>query len=256
MRRLFRSVPALVLLGLSSVALAQEMEPNNSCPQARDAGPVTALRKLTGSLDPENAELRSDVDFFRLTAEPGSRIVVFTPPFEFGLNIGIFDERCALLASGPGPSFTEVLVPESGEVVVAVGDFTDRRLDGSGDLSPGGYRVIAAPKADVGSISGRLIDAVSGQPIPDQGLQLEAYIESDCEVLNVVGRSDEAGNFRFERGALGMALPAATYRLRTGGFFTDFQNARSVRFRALAGEHLDVGEFLLVRRDATCREPD
>src|SRR5215510_1978759 len=155
----------LLLTGLSPAASAQEIEPNNSCFTAPDSGSITPPAFVTGSIDAANASPFTDVDFFRLTAAPGTDLRATV-----GLNqrVGVFSEQCVLQAqSDPfGENKVDFTVPASGTFILAVSDRFDNFFQGFGFFNSGPYTVsITVQPPKIGSISGRLVDAVAGTPL-------------------------------------------------------------------------------------------
>lgn len=184
MRRVFQSglVPLavpLVLIGLSSQAFGQavEVEPNEPCVEAQDIGPidVTGASSVQGSLDTPPDE--PDIDFFRFSATPGARVTANHEGEDTGAGtlpdplLGLFDTDCNLLASNDdsGVGLNSRLtfdVPVDGVFVLAATSFPDFDFTGAGGNSGTYQLTISSPPPFIGSISGRIVDARTGEPLP------------------------------------------------------------------------------------------
>src|SRR5262245_3456604 len=97
MRRLACILAAvLTLAGLSpALAAAQDNEPNGSCLMSQDTGVAGGEVRISGRFDLMKGSPVTDVDFFRFTARPGTRLVLGFSSFPLlPLRFAVFDERC------------------------------------------------------------------------------------------------------------------------------------------------------------------
>jgi hypothetical protein len=160
-----------VVLGLCSPVYSQEVEPNNTCPTAQNFGSVDLPFTLDGSLDstPESP----DIDFFRFTGTPGSVVRVDLEGQATGKGtledplLGFFNAGCNLIALnddfGTLNSRLVLSIPANGVFILAATSFPDFGFLGGG---VGTYQLSITPFAAIGSISGRVVDAVTGDPLP------------------------------------------------------------------------------------------
>jgi len=251
----------LCLVGsLSSQAFAQatDTEPNNSCPAAQDIGAIDVNTPFTvsGSLDtpPEVP----DVDFFRFSATPGALLVADLAGEPTGQGtlpdpfLGLFDSDCNFVASnddtGTLNSRLLFVVPADGVVILAATSCCDDQFTGAG-FSSGTYELTVSPAPPViGSIAGRVIDAITGEPLPGNSPPF-AFVDLlrcdgfDCfEVVNSQNTDDE-GRFRFERDFSDQPLPVGTYQVRA--FANEFEENATAPFDVAEGEDFDVGDIPL-----------
>lgn len=234
-----------------------EVEPNGTCAGAQDLGAIEATTVITGELASTLAA--PDVDFFRMTATPGSTVVVdlegqatgggtLVDPF-----LGAFDGRCAGSAidddSGDDTNARLTLVvPTDGVVVAGVTQCCDSAFAGGG---VGTYTLTLAPVLMAGSITGRLVDAETGLPLSGDyplyaSLELRRCRAGGCG--EVVGRINAAtdGSFRFETDIAGGALLTGAYQLHaTVGQSYRYQPTTTPSFVIGKGEDLDVGSIAL-----------
>ena len=249
-----------LLIGFSSQAFAQavEVEPNDPCTEAQDLGPVdlTGAFSVQGSLDtpPEDP----DVDFFRFSAAPGAQVVADHEGEPTGAGtlpdplLGLFDSDCNLLASNDdsGGTLNSRLrfdVPPDGVFVLAAASFPDFDFTGAGGSSGTYQLTIAPPPPAIGSISGRVVDALTGEPLPGNEPPF-AFVEllrcenDTCFVVNSQNVDGE-GRFRFEQDFEGQPLPVGTYQVRA--FANEYEQAETDRFEVAEGEDVDIGDIPL-----------
>jgi len=213
----------LALTGLCSTALAQDLEPN-SCADALEQT-LTLPSIHAGNIDLEDpVSLRTDLDYFRFTADPGLALTasnrgivtgegVFSTIFETVL--GVYDEECNLIAStGDAPvDVVDFSVPESGVFHIAIGERSDRALDGNGGSERGLYAFGLGPQTPrIGSFSGRVVDGFTGAPLdgldaPTARVSLQKCVGNDCRVV-ARQSTDLLGEFSFDVDVDERSLPA------------------------------------------------
>jgi hypothetical protein len=226
------------------VASAQDAEPNDTCTTAQDAGALVLPSVVSGSIDGSAPTPPSDVDFYRFTATPGQRLRISG---SVGSRAGAFSDTCALLAAPDTGVETDAdfTVPASGAFVLAVAETFDESFNGGfGQPNSGPYTVSIAPApAPIGSISGRLIDAVTRRPLAGaiilrrctQGLCSESVTLQNTEEV-----ADGTGVFRIQTGALGQPILVGDFELTAFAEMGQFDDATR-RFSVGAGQNLDLG---------------
>jgi hypothetical protein len=248
------------MIGFSSQAFAQavEVEPNDPCTEAQDIGPidVTGVFSVQGSLDTPPEE--PDVDFFRFSATPGAQVVANDEGQDTGAGtlpdplLGLFDTDCNLLASDDdaGVGFNSRLrfdVPPDGVFVLAAASFPDGGFTGDGGSSGTYLLTISPPPPPIGSISGRIVDARTGEPLPGNEPPFAfaelLLCEGDfCESVSFQS-ADGEGRFRFERDFNDQPLPVGTYQVVASA--NEFEPAQTDQFEVGEGEDFDVGDIPL-----------
>jgi hypothetical protein len=237
------------ICGESSILWGQETEPNNPCSNAQDFGAVTLTPPFTvnGSLD---STVAPDLDFFKFTATPGTPITVDLKgditrgsPLSDPL-LGLFDAECNLITSNDDRfdlnSRLIFTVPDSGVFILAATSYPDFEFASGGF---GDYRMTAGIILSVGSISGRIVDAINGDSLPGD-TEPFAFVtllrcgESCIEVNNQP--ADGQGRFQFSVDFSGAPLEVGTYQVVS--FANQYQEGRSAFFEVAEGQHLDIGE--------------
>jgi len=247
----------LVLCCLGSQALAQNMpeqEPNDSCASAQQAGQAPFSGGIQGRLDPVADPARTDVDFFRFSKlSPGDDLAVSAGE-AVGARVGLFDEQCKLLQSIVGDGNLRFNVPASGAFVVGIAERSDAEFAGRGDPSSlVSYQFFAFYSPNLGSIAGRVVDAVSGNPLagrlaPFAGVRLDECFDPDgvdCRFVTAQ-QADASGQFRFETDERGSPLSVGLYRVVA--FADDHQPATSGPFWVGWDEHAEIGDLALPRQ--------
>jgi len=240
------------LLGGYATAEAQELEPNNSCFAPQDDGEIQVPSSIAGSIDASSAEpdRTTDVDFFRLVSTPGLALRVTTPSFSH--LIGLFSEQCTLLATGDfgfgGPRI-DFNVPASGVFIVAVAASDDNSFSGNGFFNPGLYTLsIVLQPPTIGSISGRIVDAISGLPLmgavsPFARVDLLRCTDGNCFQFINSQSADARGMFLFQRDNQNDPIEVGDFMLTASA--NDFESA-SVQFSVQEGEEFDAGDLALL----------
>jgi hypothetical protein len=251
-------VLGLLLVGgiLANVrpALAQEIEPNDPCSAAQDVGEIALPFTMSGSLD--STEAAPDVDFFRISGAPGSTVKVDLEGAETGKGtlgdpfLGFFDSGCNLMESnddgGVGlNSRLALTIPDDGVFILAVTLCCDGEFLGGG---VGTYEITVAPFLAIGSISGRVVDALTGTPLPGD-TEPFAFVqllrcEGDEGCFPVNGQpADPAGRFLFDRDFSAEPLGMGTYQVVA--FANQYQPGQTDPFALGEGEERDVGDVQL-----------
>jgi hypothetical protein len=259
-------IPALLVLGISlgslSIVLSQgtDVEPNNSCAEAADLGEVTLPFTLDGSLD--TPPDKPDIDFFKFSGPAGSliRADMVSPregyPADPGALgdplLGLFDSGCNLLAYDDDGGIDldarlRFAVPEDGIYILAAASYPDYEFIGNGGTS-GLYQLQLAVSVPGGSISGRVVDQVSGEPLPGETepfttISLYSCSEGACEEFVNFMLPDGEGRFRFETDYLGQTLEARTYQLEV--LAAEYFYLLTEPFELGPEEHLDLGDVQL-----------
>jgi hypothetical protein len=200
-----------------------------------------------------------DVDFFRFSATPGAQLVADHEGQDTGKGtlpdpfLGLFDTDCNLLASDDdsGIGFNSRLhfdVPPEGVFVLAATSFPDSGFTGDGGSSGTYELTIPPPPPSIGSISGRIVDALTGEPLPGNEPPF-AFAElfrcdgDDCFEFVNSQNTDDGGRFRFERDFADQPLPVGTYQVRA--FANEFEESATAPFDVAEGEDFDVGDIPL-----------
>jgi hypothetical protein len=248
---------SLVMIGFSSQAFAQavEVEPNDPCVIAQDVGQidVTAAFSLQGSLD------IPDVDFFRFSATPGAQVTANLEGEATGAGtlpnplLGLFDTDCNLLTSNHDSGFglnSRLLfdVPADGVFVLAATEADDFDFTGNGFQSGTYQLTFSPPPPSIGSISGRIVDARTGEPLPGNEppfalADLFRCEGDDCFEFVNSQSADGEGRFRFERDFEGQPLDVGIYEVRA--FAEEYEQAETDPFEVGEGEDVDIGDVPL-----------
>jgi hypothetical protein len=242
------------VLGAAPLAFGQDQEPNNTCLTAQDFGAVAFPFMVDGSLDtpPETP----DVDFFKFTGTPGTALRVDLEGQATGKGtlgdplLGLFDSTCNLIAltddSETANSRLVFTIPANGIFVLAATSFPDFGFAGNGDSS-GTYQLTTTLTAVIGSIRGRIVDAVTGEPLagdafPFTSVELHRCGEFGCFGVNAQP-ADSEGRFRFNVDLAAQPLEVGTYLVRA--FASQYEQGQTDPFNVGEGEDRDVGDIPL-----------
>jgi hypothetical protein len=235
----------------SVAATATEIEPNNSCQTAQDAGALVNPFVLDGNLDSSSP---SDIDFFRLTGTPGSIITIDHEGSANGQGtlenplLGVFDSNCNLTTfnddSGSSNSHLEINVPDDGIFVVAATAYPDFGFTGVGS---GSYRLTVTPPQFIGSIAGVLTDSLNGKPLrgdatPFAFVRLLRCDTFGCSDVNSQNTASD-GSFHFATDFNGNPLRVGNYMLVA--FADQYQYRQTEMFPVGEGEAYDAGRVAL-----------
>jgi hypothetical protein len=229
-----------------------EEEPNHPCPSAQNFGAIALPFTLDGSLDSTPESL--DVDFFRFTGTPGSVVKVDLEGQATGKGtlgdpfLGFFDAGCNLIALNDDfrslNSRLVLTIPVDGVFILGVTFCCDYGFLGGG---VGTYQLTITPIIAIGSISGRVVDAVTGDPLPG-GTDPFAFVQllhcEDFGCFEVNAQpADTEGRFQFNRDFSGQPLEVGTYQVVA--FANQYQRGQTDPFGVAEGEDRDVGDVPL-----------
>lgn len=252
------SFPTLLLsvfVTLPATVLAQgvDVEPNNPCVMAEDVGAPDLPITIMASLDSIDGAL--DVDFFTFAGEPGQLVQADLRGATSGVGtlndpyLGLFDASCNLIAVNDDTfaldSQLTFQVPTDGYFILGVTGCCDFAFQG---VAEGSYWLTVSAPLVADSISGRLVSARDGLPIPGEeptfsNVQLFRCFEGAC--FNFVGfqTADGNGNFRFDTTFSGGPLLAGIYQIQASA--NGFEWLVTDTFELTEGQALDLGDLAL-----------
>lgn len=252
----FKSLLLSVLVVLPSLALGQELdlEPNNPCPVAQDVVTPFLPVAIAGGLDAIGGA--PDIDFFRFSGVPGEFIRADHQGATTGVGtlgdplLGLFDADCNLIGvnddSGTLDSRLTFAVPDDGIYVLAATAFPDFEFVGAGE---GSYLLTVSSLQAADSISGRLVSALDGTPIPGDS-PAAAFVqlfrcgsEEACYEFIQFQQADSAGNFLFDSDFTGNPLLSGIYQVQAGA--NGFEFLATDAFEVSEGQALDLGDIAL-----------
>jgi 5-hydroxyisourate hydrolase-like protein (transthyretin family) len=236
---------------VTPAATVTEIEPNDSCQASQDAGAVPLPFMLDGNLDSSQTP---DVDFFRFTGTSGTALsvdlaghatnqVTLGDPF-----LGFFNSNCDLIAINDDfhslNSHLDIIIPDDGVFILAATHCCDSGFTGGGN---GTYQLTIASIPVIGSISGRVIDGLSGAPLrgdvePFAYARLLRCEDSTCVEVNVQPM-DSQGRFRFVGDSNGAPLRTGNYQI--AAFANQYNETQSEPFAVGEGENHNVGNVPL-----------
>lgn len=237
---------------LTPLALAQgiEVEPNEPCSAAQVFGDTGLPFDVSGNL------YVGDVDFFSFSAVAGETVVADLEGSSTGQGtlydplLGLFDSGCNLITSGDsgGVGLNAQLiftVPADGIFVLAASASYDWWFTGS-YWDSGTYTLTIAQAPESGTVSGRVVDAALGEPLPGASVNLLECLDATCTLYNFVGyeQTDNLGEFLFDSTYWGTPLMPGTYRVLAGA--ADYEQGYSDIFELLEGQDLDIGDIELI----------
>jgi hypothetical protein len=258
MKRNFHTLLTLALSGviiLSSTAYAQnaEVEPNQPCSLAQDLGAISLPFTQDGNLD--STDQSSDVDFFRFIGTPGGFVAVDLEGAPTGKGtlgdplLGYFDSSCNQITTnddngGTTNSRLILPIPADGVIILAATNCCDRDFIGGGI---GTYQMTISSFTSNVSISGQVVDALSGDTLPGDvepfaNVELDRCDNSGCYWINSQP-ADSEGQFRFSTDTSGFPLVAGKYQIIANA--NQYQSGRTDPITAAEGEDRNVGNVLL-----------
>lgn len=223
-----------------TLAQQSEVEPNDDCFQPQDLTGLTIPLSVRGAL--EGGPEQPDIDAFRIMGAPGDQAWVELAGAADGSGtlafpyLSAYSSACVFLGSDFDPqggnARMRVFFPDDGLVVV----------EAIQCCGPGTYLLSVEPVAFAGSISGRMVDSETLEPLPGTSVELLDCSES-CFVI-ASRYADEDGRFNFDSDFSGAPLLAGPYQIYAArepshkfGMFGPFEVGE--------GEHLDVGDLAL-----------
>ena len=233
-------------------------DPNSIClGNTQDLGFIGLPANIEDALESDPIENR--VDFFRIEAEAGTAIEVRMLGATFGDGtlpdpfLGLFDDQCRLLILNDDfnslNSFLRFTVSDSGVFILAAAKFPDGNFDGSsGPDNSGTYQLTIQQSAPlIDSISARLIDQITGEPLRGD-VDPFAFVELfrcdvDCVEFITGLNTNSEGRVVFDSAQVTSGLTAGTYLLRAQA--NDFGSNESGRFIVGDNEAFEVGDITL-----------
>jgi hypothetical protein len=166
--------------------------------------------------------------------------------------LGLFDSACNLIDlnddGGIGVNSKLVFaIPADGVFILAATSFPDFGFFVGG---VGTYQLTISHFASIGSITGRIVDAVSGDPLPGDTdpfafVRLLRCEDLECFELEEVNAqpADSQGQFQFSLDFSGRPLAVGTYQIVA--FANQYQQGQTDPFEVAEGETRDVGDVRL-----------
>jgi len=262
---IWKSAPKLLAIGallfaalLNDVPVAgaqeTEAEPNQPCSQAQNLGAIPLPFTVSGSLDATAAG--GDVDFFKFVGTPGALVRIdmegattangtLTDP-----HLGAFDSSCNLIIANDDfqglNSRITTAIPGDGVLILAATSCCDSGFNGG--FSSGTYRLSVNPLAAIRSISGRTVDAVTGQPLPGTATAPFAQVRLlRCETAGCLDVAWQPvgsdGRFQFNRDMFGQLLSAGSYEIIATA--QEYQAAQTDPVQISDGEDRNLGDIAL-----------
>jgi 5-hydroxyisourate hydrolase-like protein (transthyretin family) len=229
-----------------TVPTATEVEPNNSCQTPQDVDQVPLPFSLDGNLDSSQTP---DIDYYRFQEEAGQVVVIDYEGQATGKGsladplLGVFDSGCNLIAinddSGSRNSRAVIQVPADGIFIVAATAYPDWGFAGGGD---GTYQLTTAYFEENVSITGRVTNAASGEPIPPEAFGHVVLMRCDdtgCTFVNSQNTGQE-GRFYFVSDFNGLPLASGTYFVDASA--EQYELGQSPQFTAGDGDRIDMGD--------------
>jgi hypothetical protein len=237
-----------------------EIEPNQPCSDAQrlDADPGLLAAEIRGEVTQDaDSDPPGDMDYFRFQAGAGTALRAdllageATSPLGFVPYLGLFDDQCGALdfdAYHYGiDARVDFTVPNSGQFVLGVNSVTD--LYWSGQHGQAGFYIlrVAQPEPPIGGIGGRLVDAVTGDPLL-AGIPRWPYValfrcrDGECTTPVKYENVDQDGRFLIESGELG-PLDPGEYLLQA--FAVEYEAAFVGPFAVWSDEVKDLGDIAL-----------
>jgi hypothetical protein len=252
---------SVLFSGPTSAQLYAEVELNNPCDSAQVIGtPAEWPAVITGYLTPTGAEPPGDVDFFVLQATEGMRLRAnlrsdIEQPMPLGDPfLGLFDADCNLLDLNDDfvtmNSRLDFEVPfgADGQFILAASGCCDGPFDGS-HYQEGAYRLtVSIPPEPIQAITGRVVDATSGAPLPGgmppyAAVELIRCVDGGCYYYVNGTSTDEFGVFRFEVNYLQDPIDPGQFVVRA--YAQDYTPAEVGPFDVVSGETFDLGDIAI-----------
>ncbi|MEW6126087.1 MAG: hypothetical protein AB1757_03410 [Acidobacteriota bacterium] len=235
---------------------AQEQEPNNSCQTAQNFGSIGLPFVVSGGLT--STVQNPDVDFFRFTAAPNTKILVDLEGQSTGRGtlpdpfLGLFNSSCTLLATNDDGGYyhnarLDFTVPADGVFILGVSRCCDADFAGGGI---GTYMLTIAQFVDARLISGGIVDAATGAPLTGQNYpyaraELYRCSNGQCNENVATAGTDSNGRFKFDRIYYSNPIPAGTYQIAYSAQL--YNSGQSAIFTIAPGEAKELGNFSLTQ---------
>ncbi len=228
----------------------------------RATATTTATPTMTATPTAAPGGEAPNLDFFQIVATPGSFVKIAMGGLSSGQGsladplLGAFDGNCGYLgaADSGGDGLDAALfaqVPASGELVIAATSCCDYSFS-SGGPGAGSYTLTVSEQPTIGSISGRLIDAATQEPIvPEEGVYISLMLQqcagSDASSCTFVGTGSPSypapdGTFQFVQGSY-QPLTPGNYRVvaQAGGY----RDLATAIFPVGANENYNLGNLAM-----------
>ncbi len=240
-------------IGYTQVQTA-EIEPNDLCLNAQPVELSVWPLWIDGALIPTvSQELPGDIDFFRFEWTEGTRlrarlIALASDPYpEWDPYLGLFDGDCNLIAANDDylnlNSRIDFDVPPGGVFIMAATGCCDGQFEGN-HYQVGSYQLrLFEPPVPVAAITGHVVDAVTGDPIPWSWVELVRCLQDLCSYPMNGQFPDDNGFFRFESDSQGLPLDPANYLVRV--MASEYESAEAGPYTAYSEETLDFGDIAL-----------
>lgn len=276
MRTLWGVIGVLAVVGVlgasafsprvQAASSVDEVEPNDTCASAQvlrlQSFPLTISGVLDGTSypDPGGGESTTpNIDFFRIETSPASLLKIDMGGESSGQGslpdpmLGIFDSNCGQLGSADygGPGLDAELIaqaPEDGVVVIAATSCCDYSFT-RGGYSNGSYTLTIDAQPTIGSVSGRLVDADTGQPLTAGANNASANLQfcpgdelSSCYPVAWIAPDDQGAFLVTPQSAFNPLLAGQYYLYAAADGYRPLQTAR---FSVGAAEDYLLGDLAL-----------
>lgn len=259
-RRLTDWLLCLVLVMFSMASTSAfagvEVEPNNTCATAQGIGTLVVGSPVTVNGALVTPPTSPDVDYYKVTATtPGDVLRINLAGQSNGTDtlglpmVTVLNSACGFIQNSGAndPIAFDLTIPADGVVILAVTSWPDWQLAGAGDYA-GTYSMTLVEVQPVPSISGRLVDATTAQPVPFFQVNLNQCSEPTCSVwpIQTVGYaySDAAGQFTFNSSYFGSLLPG-TYQVVATDYSGRYLPFKTDPFTATSGTPVVLGDLSL-----------
>lgn len=243
----------LVLTSTTAALAIQEVEPNNTCALAQNIGVLSANATVT-----VNGALKTppDVDFYKFTAgTPGNLLRVSLQGMSDGVDtLGL--PMAEALNSSCGVTFTsgaqdpinfEVVVPADRVIALGITSCCDYAFTGAGFYA-GSYTLAATEIVPVQSISGRAVDALTGQPVSGVQAILTRCPGAICTpglYQTSYASTNALGQFSFTSTQFGTPLDPGTYQITVADFSGRYVPTQSTPSSAASAQQVVVPDIAM-----------
>ena len=242
----------------TSAFAIQEVDPNNSCATAQVLGAFAPNNPITVNGALKTPPSVPDIDYYKITGgTPGDILRVLLTGASDGVDTLIFpmvallSSSCSVIqnSGASDPAKLEFTMPSDGIVVLAVTSCCDFALTGTGNYA-GSYSLNATDIVPVSSISGRAVDAVTGQPASSVQTSLVLCGDPTCTagqnfLVNEFVFTNGFGQYTFINTLYGAPLDPGTYQVSVGDLSGRYLPAESAPFSAASGQQVIVPDIAL-----------